>query len=131
MFSTILVCAPEGRAWPLDAATFVSRLRERVPDVHVTDPQQDNLGGETYISFEFPHQDEVRHANYIEGSQLSLHDGSPADWAETISWFLGLLPSGTSVIALVEVNPEGMVTIPAGVDAVAIEALLNQQAGGE
>jgi hypothetical protein len=117
--------------WPLGAATLTSRLRERVPGVRVTDPKQENLGSDTYISFEFPLHDEVRHANYIEGSQLSLHDGSPADWAETISWFLGLLPSGTPAIALVEANPEGMATILAGADAAAIEALLDRLAAGE
>jgi hypothetical protein len=131
VYTTILVCAPEGRTWPLSASTLATQLRERAADIRVTDPRQENLGGGTYISFEFPLNGEIRHANYVEGSQLSLHDGSPSDWAETISWFLNLLPSGTPAIALVEVNPEGMATIPPGADAASVEALLDRLAAGE
>ena len=126
MYTTIHILAPEGTRWPLDMAIFGSQLSVRIPGVSIRGPKQTSVGGVDYVPFEGEIAGEVRHGLYAAGTQLILEDGSPEFWSDTIVWFLDLLPPGSRVMAMVEVNPQEIAPIPAGADAATIEAVLNR-----
>src|SRR5215813_7695882 len=105
MWDKLYVAAPEGTAWPLDLDTAEAKLRERFPEA-VTARQTARASGQDYLSFDVPIEGMMRHGIYVEGGNLTLSDGAPADWAETVAWFLSLLPAGTPAIALPEHNQQ-------------------------
>jgi hypothetical protein len=105
MWDKLYVAAPDGTAWPLDLDTAEAKLRERFPEA-VTSRQTARASGQDYLSFDVPIEGMMRHGIYVEGGNLTLSDGAPADWAETVSWFLSLLPAGTPAVALTEHNQQ-------------------------
>jgi hypothetical protein len=97
--------APPGHAWPLPAVTLQARLRERYPDapLRLTDSA---VTSATALDFEIPLADGDTHGgSYSETGVLALSDGSPQLWAETMTWFLGLIPPTEPVFAMREDNP--------------------------
>jgi hypothetical protein len=122
----IFIAAPPKTEWPLTMDTLGQRLPEQFPQVQVFPPQQGAASGKHYIPFEVTLDGEVRHGTFFDRSHLILNDGPPALWADTIAWFLRLLPPGTPAVAMVEVNPEQVVAIPPAADAAAIRALLDE-----
>jgi len=128
MWDKLYIAATEGTSWPLDLDTAEAQLRERFPDA-VIGRQTGASSGQTYVSFDADVNGMMRHGIYVEGGNLTLSDGEPADWAETIAWFLSLLPSGTPVVALAERNPN-LVTVPANASADEITQLLDGLAHG-
>jgi hypothetical protein len=100
---TLYVGAPQGTSWPLDLARAEAPLRERFPDAFIR-RGEGRASGRDYLSFDVTVNGERRHGVYAEGLNLALSDGSPADWAETIVWFLSLLPEGTAAVAMTEDN---------------------------
>lgn len=45
---------------------------------------------------------------YQDGGPLVLNDGTPEDWADTIVWFLALLPAEASVVTMTDFNPSAV-----------------------
>jgi hypothetical protein len=114
-WDTLIVAAAQGTAWPLDLDQAEAALRQRFPAAifgRYTIPPS----GRTYLSFDVELNGMPRHGIYVEGGNLSLSDGSPDDWADTIAWFLSLLPPGTPTVALAERNPD-LVSIASNVAA--------------
>lgn len=101
--------APEGQAWPLSIEQVEPRLRERFPDSAIL-RKTSLVTRKTRLSFTIPFPDgNRRHGIYIDHDNLALSDGEVADWADTIAWFLGLLPPGTPCVAM---RGEGPVFTP-------------------
>ncbi|MGW3124575.1 hypothetical protein ACWDBW_47050 [Streptomyces sp. NPDC001107] len=118
----IFIAAPPGTDWPLTMEEFEARIRERCPDVLCTSKHA-VIGDEDYLAFEADIDDERRHGSYFDHAQLILRDAPPAFWADTIVWFLSLLPAGTPAVAMVETNPD-IAPVPPGASADEIRNLL-------
>jgi hypothetical protein len=119
---TLYIGAIEGTRWPLDLNTVEQKLRERYPDLvsqrrNTAPPQQD------YLSFDLSLGGEMRHGIYIDGGHLALSDGTPADWAEIVAWFLSLLPNGTPTAAYNE-HTQQATPVPERANASQVKELL-------
>ncbi|MER7466736.1 hypothetical protein [Streptomyces sp. NPDC097981] len=66
----------------------------------------------------------TRHGSYFDHSHLILRGGSPGLWADTIIWFLGLLPAGTPTVTMVETGPDS-ISVPPGAGRQEIQELLD------
>jgi hypothetical protein len=98
--------APQGQAWPLGLDTVGNLLRDHFPDA-VIERKTSSVTGKTRLSFDLPFPDGVsRHGIYVDHDNLALSDGSPADWADTIAWFLQLLPPGAATVAMRGEGPD-------------------------
>jgi hypothetical protein len=123
VWDKIYIAAPEGTSWPLDLDTAEARLRDRFPDI-VTSRRTAPASGQDVLSFDVTIEGTPRHGIYVDGGNLTLSDGTPADWADTISWFLSLLPAGTPAFVMTEQNPRPT-PIPAATSADSIRDLLD------
>ncbi|MFF4805590.1 hypothetical protein ACFY1U_45645 [Streptomyces sp. NPDC001351] len=123
MMTTIFVAAPKPRTWPLTLDQFAARLTERWPQAEIS-AHHAPVSNEDYLDFQMDLDGMTRTASYYDRSNLILSDGDPEFWAETIVWFLGLLPADADAVAMVEVNPEYTAPIPPGGDAETIRTLL-------
>jgi hypothetical protein len=123
VWDKIYLAAPEGTSWPLDLDTAEARLRERFPDA-VIGRDHAPVSGKDYVDFDVSVGGDLRRGIYVDGFNLTLYDGTPADWADTIAWFLSLLPEGTRVIAMTEHNFQPT-PIPAGTSPEGIRDLLD------
>ena len=123
MMTTIFVAAPKPRTWPLTLDQFAARLAERWPQAE-TFAHHAPVSNEDYLDFQMDLDGMTRTASYYDRSNLILSDGDPEFWADTIVWFLSLLPADADAVAMVEVNPEYTAPIPPGADADTIRALL-------
>ncbi|MFF4751471.1 hypothetical protein ACWD5R_05530 [Streptomyces sp. NPDC002514] len=86
---------------------------------------------EFVLDFQLDLEGMTRTVSYYDHSNLILGDGDPEFWADTIVWFLGLLPADADAVAMVEVNPEHTAPIPPRADAETIHALLEGLAEAE
>ncbi|GAA0561526.1 hypothetical protein GCM10010172_50910 [Paractinoplanes ferrugineus] len=97
--------APPGHAWPLPATTLRTRLRERYPDAPLR-LTESRVTSAMALDFEIPLADGDTHGgSYSETGVLALSDGSAELWADTMLWFLALLPPAAPVFAMREDNP--------------------------
>jgi hypothetical protein len=130
MMTTIFVAAPGPRTWPLTLEQFAARLGERWPQAGIF-AHHAPVSDEDYLDFQVDLEGMTRTGSYYDRSNLILGDGDPEFWADTIVWFLGLLPADAEAVAMVEVNPEHTAPIPPGADAETIRALLDGLAEAE
>jgi hypothetical protein len=86
-------------------ASLESQLRTRWPEVH-TAARHSSATDEDYLAFELDLDGERRHGSYFDRKYLLLEDGTPTFWAETITWFLALLPSDAHVVCMTDAVPE-------------------------
>lgn len=100
----IIIAPDEGSAWPLSLADFAERLRERIPDVHMSIKHSASTDGD-YYRFQFGAPGQLRYGTYFEHHHLGLSAGTIEDWADTIAWFLRLLPERTRTVGLLEAVP--------------------------
>lgn len=124
MQGTIFIAAPPGTIWPLTLDGVEQQLRQRFPDVAIY-RRHASVSGVDYLDFQVTVDEMARISSYFDDGKLVLNDGSSADWADTIVWFLGLLPLGTPAVAMLEENPDEVVPVSSGASAAAIEALLD------
>lgn len=101
----IIVAAEPGTDWPLSLAGFADRLRTRWPDARTWTGHSPITNGD-FVEFEVGAGEQSRSGVYFEHQQLDLSDGSPDDWADTIAWFLGLLPATSRSVCLLAAVPE-------------------------
>lgn len=113
--SGLYVVAPEGEPWPMSLDAAEARFRQHWPTVMIT-RQVSVVNNTPYLSFDVEVNGVSRWGTYSDRIGLALSDGSPADWADTIAWFLGLLPAGTRALAAAEENPE-LTPLPAAATA--------------
>lgn len=128
MQDAIFIAAPPGTSWPLDMQTLGLRLRDQLPDVHVSAPRQAGSSGEDYIDFQATVDGQLRTGSYFDRATLILRDGPPELWADTIVWFLAQLSGGATAVAMVESNPEQVAPVPPTATAAEVRALLEQLA---
>jgi hypothetical protein len=124
MSDKLVIAATPGTTWPLDLDTAETKIRERFPGV-VTSRHIGATTGLEYVSFDVEIDDMMRHGIYVDGGNLTLSDGTPADWADTIAWFLSLLPPGTEAVALSEQNGE-LAYIPPNASAEQLQSILDR-----
>ncbi len=128
MHGTIFIAAPPNARWPLTLDGVEGQLRQRFSDVEIF-RRHAAVSDRDYLDFQITVDGLIRISSYFDDGRLILNDGSSADWADTIVWFLGLLPPGTPAVAMIEENPDETAVIPPGAKAQAIEALLDGLAG--
>jgi hypothetical protein len=109
--TSIFVASPPGRPWPVDLAAAEAQLRQHWPSAQIT--RQVGLDNTPYLSFDVEINGRARWGTLNPGLCLSLSDGSPAEWAETIEWFVNELPPGSTALAVMNENPDPA-PIPAG-----------------
>jgi hypothetical protein len=107
----LYVVAPEGRPWLVDLATAEASLRQHWPSASVT-RQVSVVNDIPYLSFDVEINGSPRWGTLQPGVCLTLREGSPADWAETIVWFVSQLPAGSIALAAMGENPD-MAPLPA------------------
>ncbi|MDQ0761001.1 hypothetical protein [Streptomyces canus] len=122
MQDAIFVAAPPGTVWPLTLGEFETRILVRYPEALCT-AKHEPIRGQDYLAFEIDLDGERRHGSYFDRSHLILQDAPPAFWADTVVWFLGLLPPGTPAVAMIETNPD-TAPIPPGAGAEDVRLLL-------
>jgi hypothetical protein len=120
----IIVAAAQGTEWPLSLADFAGQLRTRWPEVR-TWTDHSPAAGRDYVEFQIGGVGETRSGAYYERKQLDLGDGTPDDWADTISWFLHLLPPGTPSVCLLEAVPV-VTPLPGTSSPAQVAAILNE-----
>jgi hypothetical protein len=121
----IYIAAPPGTHWPLDLDTLDLRLQERFPDLraflkHAPVRDQD------YLDFQTTLEGLPRHGTYFDRTHLILRDAPASLWAETIAWFLSLLPPDAEAVAMLETNPEHTAPMPRTATPEQITALLDE-----
>jgi hypothetical protein len=67
-----------------------------------------------------------RGGNYSVGHTLVVDDGTPAEWAHTLAWFLSLLPPDSGVVAMAENNARAIVQIPCDTDATHLQSVFER-----
>jgi hypothetical protein len=97
--STLYLAAPEGKSWPIDLEAAEGHFRHRWPDAYMS-RQVSAVTGQPYLTFDLVNG--LRGIYSAHTHCLSLSEGSPEDWAETIVWFLSLLPKGVPVVAMAD-----------------------------
>jgi hypothetical protein len=96
---------PPGQSWPLTATALEEQLRQRFPGAFTRRATSGVTGAEA-LDFEVPLADGDTHGgSYTETGVLALTDGPPHLWADTMVWFLRLLPPTEPVYAMREDNP--------------------------
>ncbi|MDH6120272.1 hypothetical protein ABH930_005828 [Kitasatospora sp. GAS204A] len=120
----IFVAAPPGAAWQLSRDEFQAHLRQRFPQARCYE-KQEPITRQDYLGFYVELDNTERHGSYFEHRNLVLEDALPGEWADTIAWFLGLLPADAPVVAVLESNPETMAPVPARADTQTIRDLLD------
>jgi hypothetical protein len=115
------VVAPKGQPWPVDLAAAEARLRQHWPSAHIT-REVGRVIQTAYLSFDVEINGRSRWGILEPTQYLSLREGSPADWAETIAWFVNQLPPGSAALAYVGENPDPA-PIPPGSSADELRAL--------
>lgn len=105
MSDAIFIAAPPNTTGPLDLAGFERELRARWSEVH-TAARQAPATNEDYLAFELDLDGEGRHGAYFDHRYLLLEDGTPAFWADSIAWFLSLLPIDAQVVCMAESAPQ-------------------------
>ena len=117
----LYVVAPEGRPWPVDLATAEASLRQHWPSASIT-RQVSVVNDVPYLSFDVEVNGIERWGTLQPGVCLTLRAGSPKDWADTIVWFLGQLPAGSTAFAAMGENPD-LAPLPPGASAADIQEL--------
>lgn len=124
MWDKLYVVAPEGTRWPLDLDTAEANLRRDYPEV-VTSRHTTGSSQQEYLGFDLPIDGPPRHGIYVDGGILTLSDGTPADWAGVIAWWLAQLSRGTVAVAMTEHNTQPA-AVPANATAQQIRELLDR-----
>jgi hypothetical protein len=101
MSDGIFIAASPNTLWPLEIDGFEGRVRTRWPDVR-TETRHAPTSDEDYLAFELDIDGERRHGAYFDRRCLLLEDGTAAFWADTIAWFLSLLPTDAQVVCMTE-----------------------------
>lgn len=100
MTGKLYLGAPAEETWPLSLPTVETHLRQRFPDM-LASRRTSLVTGNEVLDFDVRLADgELRHGTYVAGGKLALSDGTPADRADTIAWFLSLLPEGTPTMVI-------------------------------
>lgn len=119
----IIVAAEPGTDWPLSLTDFADQLRGRWPDARTWVRHSPVTDGD-YVAFEVGVAEQSRSGAYFEHRQLDLSDGTPEDWADTIAWFLRLLPATSQPVCLLAAVPEPT-PLPRTSSPTEIAAILN------
>jgi hypothetical protein len=127
--SSLYLVAPEGQPWPISLEAAEASLRAHWPAARIT-RQTSAVNGATYLSFDVTVNGTPRWGTYADRTGLSLSEGSPADWADTIAWFLTLLPAGSTALAAAEENPE-LTPLPPEATAPTVRELYERLVLGE
>lgn len=106
--------AEDESSFPLSATGLAAALTQRFPDVQLVD-YGNPINGHGILRFQAEVAGMSRHGTFNSEGYLALSDGTPEDWAETIAWYLTLLPRGTVLFGLVEESPTGPTPLPADV----------------
>jgi len=121
--------APPDTTWMLPAETFEEQLRRRFPDAVVRHADS-RVTDAHYITFNVPLDGMPRGGVYSVGHTFVVNDGTPAEWADTLAWFLSLLPPDSGVVALAENNPRSIVPVMRDTDAAHLQLLFEQLVAG-
>ncbi|MER7850897.1 hypothetical protein ABTZ03_44030 [Kitasatospora sp. NPDC096077] len=120
---TIYLGAAPGTTWALTPEEAEEHLQVRFPGMESW-LKHAPVSDKDYVDFDVEVDGEVRQCSYFGGGQLILRDGDPAVWADTIAWFLGLLPPEARTVAMVAANPDNVRVVPPGSSTSEIEGLL-------
>ncbi len=105
--------AAEGTSWPIDLRTAESHFRQRWPAALVG-LHTSAVTSHPYVTFAVVIGATQLHGTYTEHPHcLSLSHGGPQDWAETLVWFLTLLPRNVPVMAMAD-GDFRLVPVPLG-----------------
>jgi hypothetical protein len=104
MRTTIFLSPPEGDTWPLDVDAAERHFRGRWPTIGPMRGTGHPAPRQT-IDFDVSLNGQTVSVVYQDGGPLVLNDGTPEEWADTIVWFLDLLPADASVVTMTDVNP--------------------------
>jgi hypothetical protein len=124
MWEKLYIVAAEGTTWPLDLDTVEREFRRRFPGC-VLSRRRGAASGKDYVSFDLD-VDGMRHGIYVDGGNLTLSGGSPEAWADTVAWFLALLPADSSAVAVA--TWPFVVTVDVGATREQIRQMLDQLA---
>lgn len=122
MADSIFIAAAPSTTWPLDMTGLGGQLRSRWPEIHMT-ARHAPATNDDYLAFELDLDGGRRHGAYFDRKYLLLEDGTPKFWAETITWFLSLLPADARVVCMTEAVPEP-IAMPRHADADHVTAVL-------
>jgi hypothetical protein len=123
MQDRIHIGSPADKPWPLTLTEFETSLHQRWPQAHTTIKQAVRSHND-YLAFHLTLDDQDRNAAYFPHEQIVLSDGTPTLWADTIAWFLNLLPDDAEVVCMKETS-EGLTPLPRHATTQQITEILN------
>jgi hypothetical protein len=123
--TALFLAAPPGTVWMLPAENFEEQLRRRFLEVRIRRADS-SISDAHYVIFNVPLDGIPRSGGYTVGRDLNVDDGTPAEWADTLVWFISLLPSESGVVAMAENNPQTIVPVPRDIDAAQLQSLFEQ-----
>ena len=123
MRTAIFLSPAEGDTWPLDVDAAEGHFRDRWPSIS---PMRGTGHPATKptLDFDVKLHGQTVSVVYQDGGPLVLNDGTPEEWADTIVWFLNLLPADASVVTMTDFNPSP-VPLERSTDADYIRRLLD------
>jgi hypothetical protein len=124
MRTTIYLGAAPGHHWPIDLDTAEVQLRRRWPEI-VVRRLDSHVTGKQRLSCDVIVDDQPMPLIYEADGPLVLEDGDPAVWADTIAWWLSLLPAGTPTVTMTDANTNP-VAIETTSDAAQVRELLDR-----
>jgi hypothetical protein len=101
---TFYVGAAEGTAWPLTVDQVEAVLQARTPTVH-TNRGHAAVSDKDYVWFNAEAEGATIECLYTDQFSLTISDCEPAQAAEILVWFFGLLPADAPTVVLTETNP--------------------------
>jgi len=104
MRTTIFLSPPEGDTWPLDIDAAEPYFRDRWRGINPI-RGEGHPATKRLLDFDVTLDAQRVSVVYQDGGPLVLNDGTPAQWADTIVWFLSLLPADASIVTMTEHNP--------------------------
>jgi hypothetical protein len=108
----------------LDLDLIESHLRTRFPQARI----RRRRGAATqveYVRFDTEIAGLRRQGMCFDRGGIVVSDGSPEDWADTLSWYLPLLPSDAPVVAMTEHNQD-LTPIPSDATPTQIQQVFEQ-----
>jgi len=104
MRTTIFLSPPEGDTWPLDIDAAEPYFRDRWRGINPI-RGEGHPATKRLLDFDVTLDAQSVSVVYQDGGPLVLNDGTPEQWADTIVWFLSLLPADAAVVTMTEHNP--------------------------
>jgi hypothetical protein len=119
MYTDIYVLEQDETPFPIEHDAFDAALRGRFPQVEAG--RYEDVDGTVGTTFLLEMDGEMRRGLYLPSGALVLQDGDGKLWADTIAWFLELLPEDNRAALMTEFDTDRPLPISSRATAAEVE----------